>query len=89
MVESYHIPRHWMNGGRDEIGPIVEDYIDGKRLSTHQVMLLRWYLISFMKGADLKGPIIQTLREEVCYLREHHDADAWIKSATEAGVCPL
>jgi hypothetical protein len=90
MIDSYYIPRHWMNYESDAaIRPVMENYVAGERLGADQIPVMKKYLTDWISGEDLTGSSVESLRLHVGQIQTQEDVDRWIEWANAAVLCPL
>jgi hypothetical protein len=82
-------PGYWADETSGVLRPIVERYLDGESLNTHQLGVLRAYLRQWIASDGFFGSEVEWLRAHVSDITDMHTLHIWLERALEAGVDPL
>jgi hypothetical protein len=85
----HHPPGYWMRETSGILRPIIERYLDGESLNSHQLAVMRGYLRQWIYAEGFFGPDVAWLRAHVGDVTDMHTLHIWLERALEAGVCPL
>jgi hypothetical protein len=80
---------YWQNETSGLLAPAVEAYLAGEAMTGHQVAAMRAYLRQWIALPGFRGPMVDTLREQVGELRTRQDITAWLELAAATGIDPL
>jgi hypothetical protein len=78
-----------MNESSGVLRPVIEEYLQGKCLSTAQVRIMRAYLRQWIAGDWAPCPALSRLRLNIDGLLTHEDVVKWLREAFAEGIDPL
>lgn len=90
MPNALNVPGFWQNETSGVLRPVITAYLNGKRLSAHDLRIMREYLLQW-----IDAPVwavdedIQELRRSVRQIHNQKDIDDWLDAAISAGIDPL
>jgi len=88
--DHHDAPKYWMYETSGVLKPAVQAYVKGKRLSAHEISLLKAYLWQWVQSPVwAPSGSLEGLRLRVAAITNQEDVHASIAVAVKLGMDPL
>jgi hypothetical protein len=87
-VKAPNYPKHWRYETSGVLRPVIDAYLRGHELTTHQVSSMRAYLRQWIQSPAWFGDN-SDLKRSVEAIQTVADIQAWVKAAVRRGMDPL
>jgi hypothetical protein len=82
------VPGYWRDETSGLLAPAVWRYLRGESLTSHDLSLLRAYLMQWMTG-PFQGESVDALRRQIAVIQTEDDLAHWVSWALDEGIDPF